>query len=115
MGTQHSPASSVLSGPFSNYVFLLVVVDRRDEPWLRLFRWSIERPKIEAIRLGTASKHDALKGYAARGESADPASGSRPDPEVVAKPKRRTYTAEYKQRILEEAEAVAATRGGPHQ
>jgi hypothetical protein len=35
---------------------------------------------------------------------ADPASGSRPDPEVVAKPKRRTYTAEYKQRILEEAE-----------
>jgi hypothetical protein len=39
---------------------------------------------------------------------ADPASGSRPDPEVVAKPKRRTYTAEYKQRILEEAEAVGA-------
>src|SRR5215470_12057179 len=37
---------------------------------------------------------------------------SRPDPEVVAKPKRRTYSAEYKQRILEEAEAVAATRGG---
>jgi transposase len=43
---------------------------------------------------------------------ADSVSGSRPDPEVVAKPKRRTYTAEYKQRILEEAEAVAATRGG---
>ena len=39
-------------------------------------------------------------------------SGARPDPEVVAKAKRRTYTAEYKQRILEEAEAVAATRGG---
>src|SRR5215470_17119186 len=37
---------------------------------------------------------------------------SRPDPEVVAKPKRRTYTAEYKQRILEEAETAAATRGG---
>jgi transposase-like protein len=30
---------------------------------------------------------------------------------VVAKAKRRTYTAEYKQRILEEAEAAAATRG----
>jgi transposase-like protein len=43
---------------------------------------------------------------------ADSVSGSRPDPEVVAKPKRRTYTAEYKQRILEEAEASAATRGG---
>ncbi len=40
------------------------------------------------------------------------ASASRPDPEVVAKPKRRTYTAEYKQRILEEAEVAAATRGG---
>lgn len=40
------------------------------------------------------------------------ASGSRPDPEVVARPKRRTYTAEYKQRILEEAEVAAATRGG---
>ena len=37
---------------------------------------------------------------------------SRPDPEVVAKPQRRTYTAEYKQRILQEAEAAAATRGG---
>jgi transposase len=36
---------------------------------------------------------------------------SLPDPEVVAKAKRRTYTAEYKQRILEEAEAAAATRG----
>ena len=37
---------------------------------------------------------------------------SRPDPEVVAKPKRRTYTAEYKLGILQEAEAAAFTRGG---
>jgi transposase len=37
---------------------------------------------------------------------------SRPDPEVVAKPKRRTYTAEYKQRILAEAEVAAAIPGG---
>ena len=36
---------------------------------------------------------------------------SRPDPEVVAKPKRRTYTAEYKLGILQQAEAAAATRG----
>src|ERR1700740_460094 len=43
---------------------------------------------------------------------ADSAAGARPDPEVVAKAKRRTYTAEYKQRILAEAEAAAATRGG---
>src|SRR5712692_3999584 len=43
---------------------------------------------------------------------ADSMPASRPDSEVVAKPKRRTYTAEYKQRILQEAEASAATRGG---
>ena len=40
------------------------------------------------------------------------ASTSRPDPEVVAKAKRRTFTAEYKQRILQEADSVAATPGG---
>ena len=40
------------------------------------------------------------------------ASASRPDPEVVAKAKRRTFTAEYKQRILQEADSVAATPGG---
>ena len=42
----------------------------------------------------------------------DPVLTSRPDPEVVAKPKRRTYTAEYKLGILQEAEAAAATREG---
>jgi transposase len=36
---------------------------------------------------------------------------SRPDPEVVAKPQRRSYTAEYKLRILREAEVAAVTRG----
>jgi hypothetical protein len=30
----------------------------------------------------------------------------------VARPQRRTYTAEYKVRILREVEAAAATRGG---
>src|SRR5437773_7388166 len=49
---------------------------------------------------------------AAAKAGADPVPASRPDPEVVAKPKRRTYTAEYKQRILQEAEVAAATRGG---
>src|SRR5712664_4201195 len=42
---------------------------------------------------------------------ADSGMVSRSDPEVVAKAKRRTYTAEYKQRILLESES-AATRGG---
>src|SRR5712691_144457 len=49
---------------------------------------------------------------AAAKAGADSLAASRPDPEVVAKAKRRTYTAEYKQRILQEAEAAAATRGG---
>ena len=39
-------------------------------------------------------------------------STSRPDPEVVAKAKRRTFTVEYKQRILQEADSAAATPGG---
>jgi transposase len=43
---------------------------------------------------------------------ADSVTRARPDPEVAAKPKRRTYTAEYKQRILQEAEVAATTRGG---
>lgn len=44
--------------------------------------------------------------------------GTAPEPrsqgtlEVVPKAKRRTFTAEYKARILREAEAVADTRGG---
>jgi transposase-like protein len=39
-------------------------------------------------------------------------SASRPDPEVAAKAKRRTFTAEYKQRILQEADHAATTPGG---
>src|SRR6266849_1755608 len=50
------------------------------------------------------------------GAAAKAVGGSRPvappDSEVVARPKRRTFAAEYKQRILEEAEAAAATPGG---
>ncbi len=49
---------------------------------------------------------------AAAKTGADSVPASRPDSEVVAKPQRRTYTAEYKQRILQEAEVAAATRGG---
>jgi len=37
---------------------------------------------------------------------------ARPDPEVVAKAKRRTFTAEYKLGILQEAEVAAPTPGG---
>src|SRR5580700_4383401 len=68
MGTQDRPAGSVFSGPFSHNIFLLVVVDRRNETWLGLLRWSVERPNPEAVRLGTAGKHDALEAHCARRE-----------------------------------------------
>src|SRR6202049_4769222 len=71
MGTQDRPASSVLSGPFSHNVFLLVVVDRRNETCLCLLRWSVERAKTEAVRLGAAGKHNTLKRHVARGESVE--------------------------------------------
>jgi transposase len=58
-------------------------------------------PPGEPQRSGAAAK-----------AGADSVAALRQDPEVVAKAKRRTYTAEYKQRILLEAEAAAATRGG---
>jgi transposase len=57
-------------------------------------------------------RSEPQRSAAAAKAGADSGPAARPDPEVVAKAKRRTYTAEYKQRILEEAEAAAATRGG---
>jgi transposase-like protein len=57
-------------------------------------------------------RSEPQRSAAAAKAGADQAAASRPNPEVVAKPKRRTYTAEYKQRILQEAEAAAATPGG---
>ena len=65
-----------------------------------------------AERSGGSPPGEPQRSTAAAKAGADPAPASRPDPEVVAKPKRRTYTAEYKQRILEEAEVAATTRGG---
>ena len=50
---------------------------------------------------------------AAEGKSVSPEAPAlpRPDPEVVANAKRRTFTAEYKLRILAEADAAAAQPG----
>ena len=59
---------------------------------------------------GERSEPQRSAAAAKAGAATGPA--SRPDPEVVAKPKRRTFTAEYKQRILQEAEVAAATPGG---
>ncbi len=44
--------------------------------------------------------------------SAAPGPSSGPDPEVVAKPKRRTFSMDYKLRILQEADSAAAIPGG---
>ena len=57
-------------------------------------------------------RSEPQRGAAAAKAGADAGLASRPDPEVVAKAKRRTFTAEYKLRILQEIEAVADRRGG---
>ncbi len=64
-----------------------------------------------AERSGGSPPGEPQRSGAAAKAGADPVPASRPDPEVVAKAKRRTYTAEYKQRILQEAEVAATTRG----
>jgi transposase-like protein len=53
---------------------------------------------LPAPALGVEERSDEASGAGAR------APRSRPDPEVVAKPKRRQFTAEYRLRILEEAD-----------
>ena len=57
-------------------------------------------------------RSEPKRSEAAAEAGAAPTSASRPDPEVVAKAKRRTFTAEYKHRILQEADSAAATPGG---
>ena len=57
--------------------------------------------EVGARALGVEERSDETP--RARASGAKPA----PDPEVVAKPKRRQFTAEYRLRILEEAERCA--------
>src|SRR6202008_5047283 len=66
-----------------------------------------------AERSGGSPPGEPPRSAAAAKAGADPGPAARPDPEVVAKPKRRTYAAEYKQRILQEAEVASTTRAGP--
>lgn len=61
---------------------------------------------------GEGERSEPQRSGATAKAGANPVLTSRPDSEVVVKPKRRTFTVEYKQRILMEAEAAAATRGG---
>src|SRR5208283_927723 len=67
---------------------------------------------LAAAERSEGERSEPQRSAAAAKAGADSLAASRPDPEVVAKAKRRTYTAEYKQRILLEAEAAATTRGG---
>jgi transposase-like protein len=67
--------------------------------------------------LPAAERREAERSEAARsaaaGKTVAPEAPAlpRPDPEVVANAKRRTFTAEYKLRILAEADAAAAQPG----
>lgn len=67
--------------------------------------------------LPAAERREAERSEADRSAAAgktvatEPATPPRPDPEVVADAKRRTFSAEYKQRLLAEADAAAAQPG----
>ena len=73
---------------------------------LFLLRFWLARERSEGER--SEPQRSAATAKAAAGSR----SASRPDSEVVARPKRRIFTAEYRQGILQEAEAVAFTSGG---
>ena len=56
-------------------------------------------------------RREAERSVAVVGAGAEPTAVVRPDPEVVAKAKRRKFTAKYKQQILAEADAAASAPG----
>ena len=62
-------------------------------------RESMTLQEMDAPALGVEERRDEAPGAGA--SHARPT----PDPEVVAKPKRRKFTAQYRLRILEEAES----------
>jgi transposase-like protein len=59
-----------------------------------------------AERREAERSEDSRSGEAGKTVAPEPPAPPRPDPEVVADAKRRTFTAEYKQRILAEADAA---------
>src|SRR6266853_840605 len=70
-----------------------------------------KKEEMSGISLGVLSSGALAGAERSEGERSEP-QRSGAAAKAVAKAKRRTYTAEYKQRILQEAEAAAATRGG---
>jgi len=70
-------------------------------------------PGSSAVAERSEGERSEPKRSAATAEAgAAPGASSRPDSEVVAKAKRRTFSTEYKIRILEEADAASSTPGG---
>jgi transposase len=67
---------------------------------------------LPAAERSEGERSEPQRSAAAGKTGAVPGSSPRPDSEVVAKAKRRTFPLEYKIRILEEADAAAATPGG---
>lgn len=73
-------------------------------------------PSLSSSALSSAGRSEDERSETERSAAGDKAgvqaaSGIRPDPEVVAKAKRRRFTADYKQQILTKADA-AAEHGG---
>lgn len=61
---------------------------------------------LPAAERSEPERSDGERSGAAGKAGAGPVEVPRPDPEVVAKPRRRAFTAEYKRRILNEADAA---------
>src|ERR1035437_6990565 len=66
---------------------------------------------LPAAERSEAERSEAERSGAAGKTAADPGAVPRPDPQVVAKAKRRIFTAEYKQRILAEADKAKERPG----
>ena len=61
---------------------------------------------LAAAERSEPERSEGERSAAAAKAAAPPAAPPRPNPEVVAKPRRRAFTADYKRRILDEADAA---------
>lgn len=61
---------------------------------------------LPAAQRSVPERSEGERSVAAGKADTGPVEVPRPDPEVVAKPRRRTFTAEFKRRILNEADAA---------
>lgn len=61
---------------------------------------------LPAAERSETERSEGERSGAAGKAGAGPVEVPRPDPEVVARPRRRTFAAEYKRRVLDEADAA---------